>query len=771
MIEARSNLPARRTRMIGRDEALEAIRTRVLHGDRRLVTLTGAGGAGKTTLGLEVARRIEPEMPDGAWLVDLSAVRDPGAIAAAWCDALGLLDQERTHLAALTDHLSARQALVVVDNCEHLLPDLARIVDRLLDRCADLRLLATSRTPLRVAGETVVAVQPMELPDATAATDPEALARIPAVELFVERATAVDPDFLLSTATAPAVVAICRRLDGLPLAIELAAAQSGVRTPVEIDERLADRTSALAPVGEPASRHATMHAALDWSHELLDASQQAVFRRLAVFSGGWTADAAAVICSLGAADLPVDRILDDLVEHSLVDRETIDGRSRYRFLAPIAEYAAARLEASGETGAVGMAHAGFYLAVVSGEVPGLSQPEPEDLARTAIEYDNCMAAMRFVEEARIVPLIIGWNVAMLPYWGIRGLHRTADRRLHVALGIVGEEPTYARAAVLAGLATFGRILRDDPIHRAWASESEEIFRSLGDRLAQRTAMAIGADVLTGEGDLDAARAAYDRVWPLVEAMPSDSVFGFWHANVGMIELLRGDRVTAKRELELARGHFEAAPTWFQGRVLRHLGRIARMDGRPRDAVELTEAALRLLLRYGAVTESIQCLEDLAGAAIDGRHAKRAAVLLAAGTSLRDATGTTLSGADRRALGHDIDRTRLALGPAAFTDAWSRGVGLTLEAATAYALARGSTAPSRPVAARGSTLTAREQEIAGLVASGMTNRQIGEHLKISPGTARIHVERILGKLGLTSRVQIATWVVGQRDPDAREPALG
>ena len=767
MVDRRSTLPARRTRLIGRDRELTDLRNRVLHGDRRLVTVTGAGGVGKTALALEVGRHLEASMPDGAWFVDLTVVLDQDDVAIAWADALRIVDQSREPVETLVEHLATRQALIVLDNCEHLLPTLTETIDHLLDTCPDLRILATSRAPLRIAGESVFIAQPFDVPPLERpAGDVNSLASIPAIELFVERASAGDPSFGLTAATAPAIVSICRRLDGLPLAIELAAAQAGVFTPVEIDERLGLVGGLAGGNGRGAARQRTMEATLDWSQQMLGPAEQVVFRRLAVFAGGWTLAAAERVCSLGGDPSTVASSLATLVEHSLVVRDGDGPRSRYHMLAPIAEYAARRLASSGDQRPVGMAHAGFYLELTTRDFSRFGENLPEDLDRVATEHENCLAALRFAEQSGELPLRLGLIRNLLAFWRVRGHLRLGVSKMEAALEGVGDG-SFERGMLLGVLAEYNVVLGDYDEAERQAREAEALFERLGHGVGQRTVIGILGLSAAARGEFELALAEYRRARPFVDALPGDSILAYWHAGVGRFELALGDVAAAERDLEQARDHFERAPAWYQGRVLGLLGVIARRTGNAARATVLLGAALASLLAYGATVEAIGCLEDVADVAVGQREWRRAATLLAASTSLRDATAATPTALERSQRDSDIDRVRRELDEPAFDDAWARGLGLSLEQAADVATAPAEADLARAAAPRGSVLTPREREIAELVALGLTNREIAERLVISTGTVRIHVERILGKLGRTSRVQVATWVVDEHN--RQEPA--
>ncbi len=735
---------------------MAAVRELVVDGPSRLVTLTGTGGAGKTTLALEVARGVAPTISDGAVVVDLTEVTGADALTLACCDTLGLIDQGAEPLDLLTAHLAPREFLLVLDNCEHVVEAAAALVDTLLDACPDLRILATSRSRLRVRDEVVFAVPPLPVPDHRAPTDPLQLAGVPAVELFVERATAADPGFTLER-SASAVAAICRRLAGLPLAIELAAAQVTALTPTEIEQRLHTLVGTEDRGARGASRPRTMEATLAWSHELLDPGEQAMFRRLAVFSGGFTLAAAEAVCTLGGDGAAVASTLVALVDHSLVLREEGGTGSRFRMLAPIAEYAARQLAASGELVPTSLAHAQYYLEIITRHAPDWREIEPEQLEVIASEHGNCSAAMRFAERERLVPLILGFNVSLLLFWRIRGLVRTGLNRLHVAASLIDDRRSVERGMVLAGLAHYSQLLGELDPATAYAEEADSIFAATGDVASRRTIVGFLGDIAADHGDLDGALAHYARAREL-DADASDLDLGFWHANVGRLAVRRGDLVQGERELGEALTHLRSTSRWYQGHVLVQLGSLARRRGELERAGDLLTEALGCLQAYGAVIEVASCLDELGRLALDRQDPRTATTLFAAATGSRDATGWGLATDVREALAGDVERARSRLPAEVFAGAWTQGRGMRLGDVVRF-LASPPAGPAEQVReGRHPVLTQREQEIARHVALGLTNRQIAERLVIAPGTVRTHVERILGKLGLTSRVQIATWVV-------------
>lgn len=756
---------ANRRRLIARDSELRAVRDLVLHADGRLVTLIGPGGSGKTSIALEVCEDLVEAMADGVFLIDLSGERDPDAVALACCTALGLADQRHTPEDVLGEYLEPRQALLLVDNCEHLAQPTARLLDRLLSQCPDLRVLATSRAPLRVAGEQRFPVPGLEVPGQPDVVDPKRLSAVPAVELFLERARAVRPGFVLNQDNAPAVASICRALEGLPLAIELVAGRVAAFTPREISERLTH----LNALGEPGrrsgpTRQRTMRATLDWSYELLTEAERTLLRRLSVFNGGWTLPACEAICGpLPDGIVTVAEALEGLVEHSLVVADTHEHATRYRLLEPIREYADERLSESGEAEETGLAHAEYYLASVVGRTR-LPHLGPEDAGRIAAEETNCLAGMSRAQEAGAVSLVVGYAAGMAEYWRVRGQLRQGIRYLLGALQVV-PRPSRARAFIVLALSNLEVFLGLHDDAEGHALEGLEIHRANGDRVGEWIALGMLGDVAAEKGEFEVALGLYDQARAIAEPAATGPAMAFFYANTGDFLLRSGHVDEAEARLEEARKRFAGLPPlWYSGRVLGQLGVIARRRGDTHAARRFLREGLEWLGRYQASLEAIPLIEEAARLETDRNAAERAATILAAAAALRDAIGALARPDVRQVLDGDIDRVRSRLSPPQFSAAWAAGREMTLDAAIAFAVGEeaGASQPSVPrhgFAMPGALpLTPREQEVAELVAKGLTNRAIAERLVIAPGTVRIHVERILSKLGITSRVQIATWVV-------------
>jgi predicted ATPase/DNA-binding SARP family transcriptional activator len=458
---ANTNLRAPITSFVGRGDDL----TRILDGfvGARLVTLTGPGGAGKTRLAAEAAARLLERMPDGAWMVELGSVADPADLPQAVLSLFGarelrLLAAPGTTAVApldrLVEALDDRELLLVVDNCEHLVAAAAALVDHLLARCPGLSVLATSREPLGIAGEVLHPVGPLGVPDGEV-SPAEALAW-PAVRLLADRGAAARPGFAVDQATLGPVLRICRALDGLPLAIELAAARLHALSPDQVAGRLDDRFRLLADGRRPgARRHQTLRAVIDWSWELLGAPEQVLLRRLSVFAGGATLEAVERVCAgPDPGDLAADEVLyllAGLVDKSLVVAdEDVGGGVRYRMLETVRAYGAERRRAAGEDDALARAHAGYYLALAEEAEPELRRRDQlRWLDRLAAERDNLRAALRWAVDSQEAALALRLAAALGWYWFLTSARAEALDWTAKALALPGQAPVAVRAQVLA----------------------------------------------------------------------------------------------------------------------------------------------------------------------------------------------------------------------------------------------------------------------------------------------------------------------------------
>jgi predicted ATPase/DNA-binding SARP family transcriptional activator len=556
---ARHNLPIALTSFVGRDRELTEV-ARLL--DRnRLLTLTGAGGSGKTRLALEAARARVADFPDGVWLVELAGLAEPALVPAATASALGLnLSSQRADLDELSTHLRDKHALLIVDNCEHLVAACALLTEQLLGACPGLRILATSREPLRVPGEVTWRVPSLVLPEAGPEIGAEELSEVESVRLFCERAADATPGFALDDGNAAAVAGICLRLDGLPLALELAAARVGALSPAQIVARLDDSLAMLTSGSRAAlDRQQTLRATLSWSHDLLTDPERTQFRRLAVFAGGFALEAAEAV-TVGDCVEPreVADLLARLVDKSLVVADEGAAGYRYRLLEPVRQYALERLDAAGERAELEAHHYDFYLRLARAADPECAPPgietHPE---RLDAEQDNLRAALAWALR-RDPQKALELAVFMWPMWMARSQFLEGSRLLGAALA-AAPEPTALRAEALR--ATSGldvRLGRTAELGRM-ASERLEIVRKLGDRRGEAFALD-GAGVCEYMvGRYDSAERLFAESLALAKEIGDhEAAAGALHS-IGILAQSRGDFTGAREALLACLGRLREIP--------------------------------------------------------------------------------------------------------------------------------------------------------------------------------------------------------------------
>ena len=736
--DARHNLPVPPTTFIGRARALAEV-ARLL-GTARLLTLTGTGGCGKTRLALAVASGElgAGAYPGGCWLVELAALRDPDAVLRAVAAARGLREEpQRPLVATLADALRPAATLLVLDNCEHLGAACAALVGTLLGTCPALRVLATSRERLRLPGELAWRVPSLAVPAATPAPTVADLARSEAVQLFVARARLVQPDFALTARNAAAVGAICRRVDGIPLALELAALRVPVLAVEQLAARLTDALRVLTGGDRTvAPRHQTLRATLDWSHDLLTAPERQVLRRLAVFAGGWTVEAAEAVCAGGTVPpAAVLELLACLVEQSLVVVEARGDAARYRLLEPVRQYADDRLRAAGEGVPTRRRHRDAYLALAEAAEGALQGPTPASwLARLARERDNLGAALAWslgADGAGDAATGLRLAGALWRFWLMRGSPGEGGRWLERLLA-ASPAPSAARAKALAGAGALAHSQGDYPRAAARTAESLALWRGLADRAGVAGALGTLAMVRKAEGDYPGASALFAEaltLWralgqPLKAAMvlnnlgalaydqgAHDQAEGFLTASLA-IKREAGDRQgIASTLINLAEGarfrgdHARAATllaeslTLFRtlgntpriAHVLNSLGLVALHRHDQARAAALLAESLTLFRDLGNRWGSTLGVGALGLLAADRGDAAPAARLLGAAAGSRAALGFPLPPIERAGYDAALTAVRAALGAAAFAAAWAAGQDLAPDAAIAAAL--GSVRPA------------------------------------------------------------------------------
>jgi predicted ATPase/DNA-binding XRE family transcriptional regulator len=601
-------LPTPLTRLIGREAEIASLRAALQNEDFRLITVTGPGGVGKTRLVVEVAGRLRDRFPGGVVFAELAPVRDPELVLAAVTSAAGVQDRGARPLRdSLVSALGERELLLVLDNCEHVLPATPLIAD-LLQSCPRLRVLATSRTPLGLSGERLWPVAPLALPRA-GETGPTLG---PAVTLFAERALAVAPDFRLTAANTSAVSQICRYLDGLPLAIELAAARMRLFQPAALLERLDRRLPLLTGGGRDLPpRLRTLADAIAWSHDLLSPAEQRLFRRLSVFIGGFTVEA---VEAISPPDIPDPlAAFQALVDHSLVTRGgSVDGASRFGMLETIREYGLERLATSGEERAARDAHAAWCLAFAEQYAPDQFRDD-DVVARVEMisaEHANLMAALAHFAATEADEAQVRLAALLGPFWFLRSLHSVGRACLERALARPSAVPA-VDAAALVNLARLATFQGDSAVATAALVRAEERAEAAGDSLALAFVRLFQAVLAIFQGDFAAAEPWAAEAETLARAGNDPFTAAFARFQRARAIHYGGDLSRAEM---LYREILAEPATPYHANLYRYnLGRVARTRGQHADALALYAASLQLFLDLGEHWSVATCLEGVATA--------------------------------------------------------------------------------------------------------------------------------------------------------------
>lgn len=765
------NLPADLTSFVGRRREVAEIKR--LFSASRLVTLTGVGGVGKTRLAVRSAAELQRAFLDGVWMVDLGQLADPALLADTVAATLRISGHSpRPPIAILSDYLEDKRLLLLLDSCEHLLDAGAALAESLLRAAPQLHILATSRQPLGMLGEYALRVPSLTMPETSGPLPPGAALRYESMNLFAERAAAACPGFEVTEQNQVSVAAICHRLDGIPLAIELAAVRLRVLSADQILARLADRYGLLT-VGSRSAlpRQQTLRATVEWSFDLCSPAERTLWARLSVFTGGFDLDAVEQVCAdEELSGQPVLELVASLVDKSILVPEDQGTHVRYRLLETLREYGRERLRELGAESPLRRRHRDYYLRlaercetewfgpnqlmwfnVLSGNLPNL---------RSAL--DSCLAESDGEAALRIA-------AALRIHWHASGSLGEGRRWLDRALAQT-TDPTPARAKGL-WVAGWLALMQGDV---AAAEPLLEQGRDLAGRLGDATVLAhveLALAVATMyRGDLPQATAG------LTEALARHRVIGdeigtaIALTQLPLLACLLGDtdRAIAWGEECLAISDARGE-RWYRAHALWTLSIAEWQRGDRLRATALACDGIRLKLEFKDRLGIARCLEVLAWVAADDRYYRRSARLLGATQAIWQTLGARLSGFGALAEQHDqcCALVREGLGVAAFDAEFDQGLALDLGQAVAYALGEKASvdAPSKRVPA--SPLTRREREVAELVARGLSNRDIAGKLVISPRTAEAHVEHILTKLGFTSRTQIAAWVSEHRAENSRD----
>jgi predicted ATPase/class 3 adenylate cyclase/DNA-binding CsgD family transcriptional regulator len=792
-----NNLPAQLASFIGRGRELAEVRALVE--SSRLVTLTGAGGCGKTRLGLQVAAELLDGSGDGVWLAELAAVGDQDAVAPAIAGALGIAGQAgRPAAEALLDALAPQDILIVLDNCEHLIDACAKIAELIVRRCPRVHLLATSREPLGIGGETVYRVPSLSLPGPDDNGSPAA--ESDAVALFIDRARTQGVSLAGDEQTSALVVSVCRRLDGMPLAIELAAARLRSLSLTSLHDRLDQRFRLLTGGSRTAlERQQTLRATVDWSYSLLTGAERVLLRRLSVFPESFDLDAAEAVCGFGDLDaLDVAGLLGSLADKSLAGAEPAGGTLRYRLLETIRQFAAERLAEAGqdEAAAAAAAHGARFLSVAEAAAPHLTGPDQGRwLARLDAEQANLRrAAEHAAGHPEGTARVLRFGVALRRYWMARhrdqearallipALQRPdarADPRLFGAALVTAVFTT--RAAAGAGTSRrlgdqaveFARQLGDERLLVESLAASCEAYFFIGEPQAGRPlgqeavehARQLGDDVLLGESLMEYLLcsdlidpADYRQLFAEAIACTRRSgdqlVSGILYNDAGVEALHDGDIPAARARLDAAAQAMQAIGE--DSRILSlNLGWVLRQEGDPAAARSMFGAALRTARRNGDHAGLAYASLGLACLAADRGGWHQAGQLHGVAQAFLDRAGEPWEELEARYRREGLDDVRASLGDEQTDLAYAEGMALSVD--EAHDLARAQlTAPDprQPPQPPGlAQLSARERELVILVARGATDAQIAERLYISVSTVRSHLDRIRDKTGCRRRADL------------------
>ena len=774
----RGALPAELTSFVGRRRELSETR-RLLAGGRML-TLTGVGGVGKTRLALRMAAEVRRTFPDGVWFVELAALQDPQLVPHTVANTLELRQVSPDPSSDLADYLETKSLLVVLDNCEHLTDACAVLASKLLAAAPGLRILATSRHVLGVEGEQILSVPPLSTPAAAVEVGAGDPTRYESVSLFLDRAAAVAPGFAISEANRAAVVELCRRLDGIPLAIELAAVWLRILSPAQILERLEDRFRLLTS-DRPAApaRQQTLDATVGWSFDLCSPAEQLMWARLSVFSGGFDLEAAEEVCAGdGISRDDVLNLVASLVNKSIVLRHqaTENHTAWYQMLESIRQYGAGRITDQDELRALRVRHRDHYRSLAHRfAAEGFGPGQADWFIRLRGESGNIRAALEFCltepgEAASACDIAASiWN-----FW-FAGFLREGYRYLIRGLDLV-TEPTSGRAHALWAASYLAMFATDFDRNATMLAECEEIAAGLDDDLLQARIKECRGQATLYQGDLPGAIELLEESRRGFRAL--DNALGEFDTLILLTActfFLDDPRATefSRQALELAESHGAQSS---MGYALWSVGIAQWRTGDFAEATRSLRRSVRLFLPMHDLTGISFGVQALSWCASFAEPGERAARLLGAAQAIWRTSGAKVDETNaysvfdkrsedmlRETLGSDASSTET------FENAFAEGASYSFEQAVALALgeddetdvSEGASASEGLRAGAPGGLTRRETEIADLLAEGLSNKEIAARLVISQRTAETHVDHILGKLGMTSRAQVASWVAEHR----------
>ncbi len=730
-----TNLPLPRNPLIGREQVLELVCSLLLRHDVALVTLTGAGGTGKSRLGIQIALDLRDHFPDGVYLVALEAIRDPNLVMPTISRTLGVTETAGgpALIEALKCYLCDKQALLLLDNFEQVLPAAPQIAD-LLENCQRVKILITSRAPLHLRAEKVIPVPPLEVPPLTKLPDLQPLSQYSAVQLFIQRAQGVKPDFQVTNENAPAVAEICHRLDGLPLAIELASARTKMLSPNALLARLEHRFEVLrGGTRDLPERQHTLYSAIDWSYHLLDDSQKRLLQCLSVFTGGWTFEAAEAVCNAeGEERIDVFDELEILMDNNLLrPPEEVDGEPRLMMLETIREFARERLTESGEAKTIKLRHAQYYVSFAEQAEADMHHSALHMwLRRLEADLDNLRAAMGWSLEQGQSEYTLRIATVLWHYWDIVGAWHEGLQWLERGLDGTGPIPDVVRAKALTRMGWLIRSLGDYARAVAVLQESLALWRQIGDRAGISRVLTNLAAMVMRQGDYPEATAMleealilrqqlgdqhgtcavlinlgyseseqghhqlaiefFTEALTLARAVGDDDYIGWILNNLGEVYTRQGD-------YEQAEASFAEAEPIFQrlgnrtgvAYICGNRGVAALKQGDFTRASDLLTASILALQELGQKEYTILFIEQLAIVVEELHHPERAARLLSASKSLYKTIGVARPPVVEASYNACLDSVRGQLDEATFASIWAEGSALALEEAVAYALDKSS----------------------------------------------------------------------------------
>jgi non-specific serine/threonine protein kinase len=758
-----NNLPLQLTDLVGRRREISEV-ARLL-AEARLLTLTGPGGSGKTRLALAVASELAEEYEDGVWLVELASLSDPELVPQALASVLGVREAPDSPLTeTLSDHLQYKTMLLVLDNCEHLIDTSASLAEALLRRCPDLSILATSREALSITGESSWPVPPLSLPDPRRLPTVDGLLHYEAARLFVERAKALKPGFEVTEGNAMALAQVCYRLDGMPLAIELAAARTKVLPVEQILGRLEESLRLLSAGGRTAMlHHRTLRATMDWSHALLDRAERTLFRRLSVFAGGFRLEAAEAVGSgEGIEEAEVLDLLTSLVDKSLVlvlEMAERDDATRYRLLETVRQYAREKLEESAEETAVRRRQADFFVGLSERAAPELKgHGQVAMLEILEREHDNLRAAVRFMLDTGDAEAVSRLAWALWFFWRAHGHQAEWYRYTGEALEEGESLSAEARARLLCvrGVTSYG-LESIEGTEQLW-EWSAVLFRQTED--GSGLAMALGGMALMAlaRGEMERSTALFEEGLGLYREAGNEWGAYSILAHLGLIPLGKGDYARAARYFEEAlEGSRELGDRLISSIALHNLAWTSRLQGDHERAARLYKEGLGIAVELGDEAGVAYCLEGLASLSAADTKPKYKVRLFGASEAILESVGTPLyvQIQDRAVYDHAVEELRSHFGEEAFEVAWAEGRAMAPEQAVGYAL-QPPNVPEQasPSASFPAGLSPREVEVLRLVARGMTNARIAQELFISPRTVNGHLTSAYHKMGTSTRTEAA-----------------